>query len=92
MYSIVAVYFVAEKYMRTLIILLILVVIIVVVVLWMFFKDESKNIFNFLKKEQKSPDHHHKIDTKYFEEGLEHVEFHHKELKYLKEAVHTHII
>ena len=45
-----------------------------------------------MKKEQKSPDHHHKIDTKYFEEGLEHVEFHHKELKYLKEAVHTHII
>lgn len=78
--------------MRTLIILLTLVIAIVVVVLLVFFKDDSKNIFNFLKKEKKSTDHHHTIDTKYFEEGLELIEFHHKELKQLKEALHTHII
>ena len=90
-YSIV-VFIIIYAYMRTLIILLILVVTIVIVVLLVFFKDDSKNMFNFLKKEQKFPDHHHTIDTKYFEEWLEHIEFHHKELKHLKEAVHIHII
>lgn len=54
--------------MRTLIILLTLVILIVVVVLFVFFKEDSKNIFNFLKKEQKSSVPHHRIDTKYFEE------------------------
>jgi hypothetical protein len=78
--------------MRTLIILLTLVIAIVVVVLFVFFKEDSKSMFNFLKKEKKSTDHHHKINTKYFEEGLGLIEFHHKELQQLKEALHHHII
>ena len=54
--------------MWTLIILLVLVISIVVVVLLVFFKEDGQNIFNFLKKEKKSSDLHHRIDTKYFEE------------------------
>lgn len=81
--------------MRTLIILLALVITIVIVVLLVFFKEDGKNfrnMFNLFKKQQKSPEHHHKIHTKYFEEWLEMIEFHHKELKHLKECLHTHII
>ena len=88
----IVVFIFTHKEMRTLIILLSLVIAIVVVVLFVFFKEDSKSMFNFLKKQQKPSDHHHKINTKYFEEGLELIEFHHKELKNLKEAVHTHII
>jgi len=78
--------------MRTLIILLILVIAIVVVVLLVFFREDSKHMFNFFKKQSKPADHHHSIDTKYFEEGLELIDFHHTHLKELKEAIHTHII
>ena len=78
--------------MRTLIILLALVILIVVVVLLVFFKEDSKNMFDFFKKTKKSPDLRHRIDTKYFQEGLELIEFHTTELKHLKEAIHTHII
>jgi len=78
--------------MRTLIILLVLVIVIVLTVLFVFFKDDSKTMFNLFKKEKKQSDHHHRIDTKYFEEGLALIDFHHKELKHLKEALHTHII
>lgn len=78
--------------MRTLIILLVLVISIVVVVLLVFFKEDSKNILNIFKKEQKSSVPHHRIDTKYFQEWLETLEFHNKDLKHLKETLHTHII
>lgn len=78
--------------MRTLIILLVLVISIVVVVFLVFFKEDGKQIFNIFQKTKKSSDHHHVIDTKYFQEGLELVEFHHQDLKHLKEALHTHII
>jgi len=78
--------------MWTLIILLVLVISIVVVVLLVFFKEDGQNIFNFLKKEKKSSDLHHRIDTKYFEEWLEMIDFHHDEIKQLKAALHTHII
>jgi MoxR-like ATPase len=84
--------------MRTLIILLTLVVGIVLVVLWVFFKDDSwnlQNMFNIFKKDHKgniSADHLHKINTKYFTEWLELIEFHHPELNHLKKILHTHII
>ncbi len=78
--------------MRTLIILLTLVILIVVVVLLVFFKEDSKNMFNIFKKQQKSPDLRHRIDTKYFEEWLETLQFHHPDLKHLKESLHHHII
>jgi len=78
--------------MWTLIILLILVIAIVVVVLLVFFKEDSKSMFTMFHKEQKSPDHHHAIDTKHFKEGLDMIEFHHTHLKHLKEVLHTHII
>ena len=78
--------------MWTLIILLSLVIAIVVVVLFVFFKEDSKSMFNFFKKQEKPSDHHHKIHTKYFEEGLELIEFHHKELQHLKASLHLHII
>ena len=81
-----------DKYMRTLIILLLLVIGIVTVVFLVFFKEDSQNIFNFLRKEKKHTETHHSIDTKYFQEGLGLLEFHHKELKQLKESLHTHII
>ena len=77
--------------MRTLIILLTLVIAIVVIVLFVFFKEDGKSMFNVLKKQEKPADHHH-INTKYFEEGLGLIEFHHTELKHLKEALHHHII
>ncbi len=89
--------FISRKYMRTLIILLVLVVSIVLIVLWVFFKDDSrdfKNMFNLFRnhtKHEKQSDNHH-IHTKYFEEWLEMIDFHHKELKELKEHLHTHII
>ena len=54
--------------MRTLIILLTLVIAIVVVVLLVFFREDSKNMFNLFKKEQKLSVPHHRIDTKYFQE------------------------
>ena len=78
--------------MRTLIILLILVILIVVVVIFVFFKEDGKNMFNIFKKQQKSPDLRHRIDTKYFEEWLETLQFHNKDLKHLKESLHHHII
>ena len=90
-YSIV-VFIISNEDMRTLIILLTLVIAIVVVVLFVFFKEDGKSMFNFLKKQEKPADHHHKIHTKYFEEGLGLIDFHHTELKHLKEALHTHII
>jgi len=81
--------------MRTIIILLVLVISIVLLVLWAFFKDDSRNLKNMFKNTtHKNTDtaHIHTINTKYFEEGLELIEFHNPELKYLKEMVHTHII
>ncbi len=81
--------------MRTLIILLALVIIIVLVVIFVFFKEDThnfKNIFSIFKKEKTSPEFHQRIDTKYFEEWLETIEFHNPELKQLKEILHTHII
>ncbi len=81
--------------MRTLIILLAIVIVIVVVVLLVFFKEDTQNfrhIFNLFNKEKKSPDLHHRIDTRYFQEWLETIEFHHKDLKHFKETLHHHII
>ena len=78
--------------MWTLIILLVLVIGIVAVVLLVFFKEDSQNMFTFLAKKNKLSETHHQIDTKYFKEWLGMIEFHHQELKHLKEAVHTHII
>jgi uncharacterized protein YxeA len=57
--------------MRTLIILLALVIAIVIVVLLVFFKEDSQNfgnLFKLFKKQQKSSEHPHRIDTKYFKE------------------------
>jgi len=51
-----------------LIILLMLVIAIVAVVLLVFFREDSNTMFNIFKKEQKSPDLHHRIDTKHFQE------------------------
>lgn len=78
--------------MRTIIILLIIVIGIIATVFFVFFKEDSQNIFHFFAREKKNSEPHHKINTKYFQEGLGMIEFHHQELKHLKEAVHTHII
>lgn|GEM_PF-1804265 len=78
--------------MRTLIISLVLVIIIVIAVILIFFKDDAKHLLHLLKKEQTLTETHHKINTRYFQEGLALIEFHHKELKHLKESLHTHII
>ncbi len=78
--------------MRTLIILLFLVITIVAVVLFMFFKDDSKHFFTLFHTQKKLPELHHKIDTKFFEQWLETLDFHSPELKQLKEALHHHII
>ncbi|MEI6672011.1 MAG: hypothetical protein WCL02_01245 [bacterium] len=64
----ILVFIISKQHMRTLIILLVLVIAIVLVVFFMFFKEDSKHIFNLFKRDQKSPDHHHRINTKYFQE------------------------
>ncbi len=78
--------------MRTLIILLVLVIGIVVAVILIFFKEDTQDMFNFLKREKKHAEPHHVIDTKFFEQWLETIDFHHEELNHLKQHLHQHII
>ncbi len=79
--------------MRTIIILLTIVIFIVVIVLVFFLKEENQQFLSIFKKHKKPTDSpHHVIDTKYFEEWLQKIEFHHPELKHLKDCIHTYII
>lgn len=78
--------------MRTLIILLAVVIGIVVAVVLIFFREDTQNIFNFWKKNKKPSETRHVIDTKFFKQWLETIDFHNDDLKQLKEHIHTHII
>lgn len=81
--------------MRTLLILIVIVILIVGAVLLFFLKDEHEHflsVFNIFKKKHHTESVRHGIDTKYFQEGLLHIDFHNNELKQLKEHLHKHII
>lgn len=82
--------------MRTILILIAIVVLIVVVVLVFFLKDDNQDfisLFTIFKKQKHiSESSRHVIDTKYFQEWLQYLEFHNPELKNLKEHIHKHII
>lgn len=82
--------------MRTIIILLAVVVLIVVVVLFFFLREDHQNFTSLLKtfrKQKKETDSSlTKIDTKFFKQWLETIDFHNDALKKLKEHIHKHII
>lgn len=82
--------------MRTIIILLGVVVLIVFVVLFFFLKEENQNFLSLLKifrkQKKEQTETHTTIDTKFFEQGLETINFHNDDLKQLKEHIHKHII
>ncbi len=81
--------------MRKFIVLLILIVIVVLIVLFVFFKDETYNLkqaLHLFHKKQRPTDLPPVIHTKFFEEWLETLTFHHEQLKHLKSHIHTHIV
>lgn len=82
--------------MWTIIILFIITITIVLIALFLFLKEDNHtfgSLLNVFKKQKKTTDHkEHKIDTKFFVEWLENLNFHNNTLKKLKTLIHEHII
>lgn len=81
--------------METIVVLLILVIVVVLITLFLLFKHDifhTKAWWHLFHKQQQPSLSPTTIDTKFFETGLQTLDFHHPHLQLLQKSIHTHII